>query len=197
MIHKYSLNGYNIVMDTNSGAVHLFGGAPFAMLDYLDDGVPDEPPKAMMAELKNQYDEKTLREGYSEILELYRKGQLYSRDEYEKFASMLKDAPIKSMCLNVAHDCNLRCRYCFAAQGDFGGRRMLMPFQVAKSAVDFLVKHSGNRHNLELDFFGGEPLMNFGVVRQTVAYAHSIEKQHHKNFRFTITTNGLLLNDEA
>ena len=196
MIHKYSLNGYNIVMDTNSGAVHLFDDAPFAMLDYLDDGVPDKPPKAMLDGLKDRFPEATLREGYDEILELYRNDQLYSRDEYEKFASLMKNAPIKSMCLNIAHDCNLRCRYCFAEQGDFGGQRMLMPFSVAKSAIDFLVSHSGTRHNLEVDFFGGEPLMNFDVVKKTVAYARGLEKANSKNFRFTITTNGLLLDDD-
>lgn len=196
MIHKYSLNGCNFVLDTNSGAVHVFDDAPFEILDYLDDSVPDEPPQKMLEDLRGRYSESVLHEAYQEILELYRKGQLFSSDEYEKFASMLKDAPIKSMCLNVAHDCNLRCRYCFAAQGDFGGGRMLMPLNVAKSAIDFLIAHSAGRHNLELDFFGGEPLMNFDVVKQTVAYARSQEKQYNKNFRFTITTNGLLLNSE-
>jgi uncharacterized protein len=137
-----------------------------------------------------------LRESYAEIRELYKKGQLYSKDDYAPFAKMLKGAPIKSMCLNISHDCNLRCRYCFAAQGDFGGARMLMPFNVAKSAIDFLIAHSGSRHNLEVDFFGGEPLMNFDVVKKTVAYARSLEKPHNKNFRFTITTNGLMLNDD-
>lgn len=112
------------------------------------------------------------------------------------FAKKMGPAPIKSMCLNIAHDCNLRCEYCFAAKGDFGHGRMLMPFEVGKAAIDFLIRHSGGRHNLELDFFGGEPLMNFPVVRQVVEYARSIEKQHNKNFRFTITTNGLLLDDE-
>ena len=196
MIHPYSLNGYHLVLDTNSGAVHVFDDAPFEMLDYLHDGVPDEPPREMLAALKGRYSEAVLREAYGEIRELYGKGQLFSSDDYEKFASMLKDAPIKSMCLNVAHDCNLRCRYCFAAQGDFGGGRMLMPAEVAKSAVDFLIRRSGGRHNLELDFFGGEPLMNFDVVKRTVAYARSLEQEHHKKFRFTITTNGLLLNRE-
>lgn len=196
MIHKYSLNGYNFVLDTNSGAVHVFDDAPFEILDYLDDSVPDEPPREMLENLKSRYSESVLRGAYQEILELYRKGQLFSSDEYEKFASMLKKAPVKSMCLNVAHDCNLRCRYCFAAQGGFGGERMLMPLNVAKSAIDFLIEHSAGRHNLELDFFGGEPLMNFDVVKQTVAYARSLEKQHNKNFRFTITTNGILLNSE-
>ncbi len=196
MIHRYVSNGYRIVLDTNSGAVHIFGEAPFAMLDYLDGSVPDKPPEGMLRDLSDRFGEETLREGYGEILELYRKGQLFSADVYGPYAALLKNAPIKSMCLNIAHDCNLRCRYCFAAQGDFGGERMLMPFSVAKSAVDFLVAHSGARHNLELDFFGGEPLMNFDVVKKTVAYAHSLEKQHNKNFRFTITTNGLLLNDD-
>lgn len=197
MIHPYTQNGYHIVMDTNSGAVHLFDDAPFAMLDYLHDSVPDVPPAAMMQDLQGRFSKETLLEGYAELKELYKKGQLFSPDEYGKFASMLKDAPVKSMCLNVAHDCNLRCHYCFASQGDFGGARILMPFSVAKSAVDFLIQHSGTRHNLELDFFGGEPLMNFDVVKQTVAYARQEEKEHHKNFRFTITTNGLLLNDDS
>lgn len=196
IIHKYTLNGYHIVLDTNSGAVHLFGEAPFAMLDYLDGTVPEKPPEAMRTGLKGRFSEATLREAYEELRALYEKGQLFSPDEYGRFAALLKGAPIKSMCLNVAHDCNLRCRYCFAAQGDFGGRRMLMPFDVARRAIDFLVERSGGRHNLEVDFFGGEPLMNFKVVRQTVAYARSLEKTHHKNFRFTITTNGLLLDDD-
>lgn len=196
MIHKYSLNGFNIVMDTNSGAVHLFEDAPFEMLDYLDGSVPDAPPEGMMEALKGKYDEPRLLEAYGELRELYREGLLFSPDVYEKFAGMLKDAPLKSMCLNIAHDCNLRCEYCFAAKGDFGRGRMLMPFQVAKAAIDFLVEHSASRHNLEVDFFGGEPLMNFDVVKETVRYARSIEKEHNKNFRFTITTNGLLLTDD-
>lgn len=194
MIHKYTLNGYHLVLDTNSGAVHVFDDAPFEMLDYLTAGVPEEPSRNMLETLEKRYSEPVLLEAYHEIRELYKKGQLFSSDEYEKFAAMLKNAPIKSMCLNVAHDCNLRCRYCFAAQGDFGGQRMLMPLSVAKSAIDFLIKHSAGRRNLEVDFFGGEPLMNFDVVKQTVAYARSLEKQFNKNFRFTITTNGLLLN---
>jgi uncharacterized protein len=183
-------------MDTNSGAVHLFEDAPFEMLDYLDGSVPDAPPEGMMEALKGKYDEPRLLEAYGELRELYREGLLFSPDVYEKFAGMLKDAPLKSMCLNIAHDCNLRCEYCFAAKGDFGRGRMLMPFQVAKAAIDFLVEHSASRHNLEVDFFGGEPLMNFDVVKETVRYARSIEKEHNKNFRFTITTNGLLLTDD-
>lgn len=198
MIHKYRLNGYRIVMDTNSGAVHLFEEAPFLMLDYLekDETVPEQPPKEMMHALSGQFDQETLAQAYAELRELYTSGQLFALDEYEQFAGMMTNAPVKSMCLNIAHDCNLRCEYCFAAKGDFGRGRMLMPLEVAKKAIDFLIEKSGTRHNLEVDFFGGEPLMNFDVVKETVAYARSIEKEHNKNFRFTITTNGLLLTDD-
>ncbi len=154
MIHKYRLNGYRIVMDTNSGAVHLFEEAPFLMLDYLEkeDCVPETPPQDMLEALRGQFDEKTLTQAYAELRELYASGQLFSADEYEKFASMMTNAPVKSMCLNIAHDCNLRCEYCFAAKGDFGRGRMLMPLEVAKKAIDFLVEKSGTRHNLEVDF---------------------------------------------
>ncbi len=196
MIHKYSLNGYHIVLDTNSGAVHLFDDLPFEILDYLEDGVPDQPPEKMTASLENKYDKQTIKEAYEEISELYKIGQLFSSDEYEKFSAMMQNAPVKSMCLNIAHDCNLRCEYCFAAMGDFGRGRMLMPFEVGKKAIDFLIEKSEGRHNLEVDFFGGEPLMNFEVVKQVVNYARSIEKEHNKNFRFTITTNGVLLTDD-
>ncbi|NLJ31778.1 MAG: thioether cross-link-forming SCIFF peptide maturase [Clostridiales bacterium] len=196
MIHKYSLNGYRIVMDTNSGAVHVFDGAPYDMLDYLTDSVPETPPAELTAKMKEKYDDDTIREAYEELKELYRNGQLFSSDEYEKFLGMMKNAPVKALCLNIAHDCNLRCEYCFAAKGDFGRGRMLMPFEVAKKAIDFLIEKSAGRHNLEVDFFGGEPLMNFDVVKKTVEYARSLEKEHNKNFRFTITTNGLLLTDD-
>ncbi|WP_195983430.1 thioether cross-link-forming SCIFF peptide maturase [Clostridium sp. D33t1_170424_F3] len=196
MIHKYMLNGYRIVMDTNSGAVHLFDEIPYSMLDYLNDSVPDTPPQEMLTALGAKYDESAVLEAYEELKELYQCDQLFSSDEYEKFANMMTNAPIKSMCLNIAHDCNLRCEYCFAAKGDFGRGRMLMPLEVAKKAIDFLIEKSEGRHNLEVDFFGGEPLMNFEVVKETVAYARSIEKAHHKNFRFTITTNGLMLTDD-
>lgn len=196
MIHKYILNGYRIVMDTNSGAVHLFDEIPYSILDYLNDSVPEMPPQEMLTVLNAKYDESAVLEAYEELKELYRCGQLFSSDEYEKFAKMMTNAPIKSMCLNIAHDCNLRCEYCFAAKGDFGRGRMLMPLEVAKKAIDLLIEKSEGRHNLEVDFFGGEPLMNFDVVKETVAYARSIEKAHHKNFRFTITTNGLMLTDD-
>ena len=196
MIHKYALNGYRIVLDTNSGAVHLFDEAPFALLDYCDDQVPDKLPQEATAALQPKFGKNVLEEAHQELLELQKMGQLFSSDDYAQYADMMRGAPIKSMCLNVAHDCNLRCEYCFAAKGDFGRGRMLMPLNVAKKSIDFLIANSGDRYNLELDFFGGEPLMNFDVVKETVRYARSLEKEHHKNFRFTITTNGILLDDD-
>ena len=197
MIHKYTLNDYRIVMDTNSGAVHLFDEIPYIMLDYLTDSVPETMPQQMHDDVVKTYSEADIQEAYQDLRELYEEEVLFSDDgDYEKLANLLVDAPVKSMCLNVAHDCNLRCEYCFAAKGDFGCGRKLMPFEVAKAAIDFLVEKSKNRHNLEVDFFGGEPLMNFKVVKQTVDYARSIEKEKNKNFRFTLTTNGLLLTDD-
>ena len=196
MIHKYKLNGYNIVLDVNSGAVHVVDDLTFSVLDYVTEEMKPECPAEALNALKDSYSEKDIEESYDELYKLYENGQLFSSDEYEKYSDMMVSAPIKSMCLNIAHDCNLRCGYCFAAQGDFGHGRMLMPYEVGKKAIDFLIKHSGSRHNLELDFFGGEPLMNFDVVKEIVNYARSIEKEHNKNFRFTITTNGILLDDD-
>ena len=196
MIHKYTLNGYRIVLDTNSGAVHIFDEAPYEMLDYLKDSVPDEPPVALKEALADRWDQATFDEAYEELKELYHQGLLFSEDGYERFSDMMVKSPVKAMCLNVAHDCNLRCEYCFAAKGDFGCGRKLMPLEVGKKAIDFLIEHSAGRRNLEMDFFGGEPLMNWDVVKELVLYAREQEKLHDKNFRFTITTNGLLLTDD-
>lgn len=196
MIHKYTLNGYRIVLDTNSGAVHIFDEAPYEMLDYLEDSVPEEPPVALQEALAGRWDQATFDEAYEELKELYRQGLLFSEDGYERFSDMMVKSPVKAMCLNVAHDCNLRCEYCFAAKGDFGCGRKLMPLEVGKKAIDFLIEHSAGRRNLEMDFFGGEPLMNWEVVKELVLYAREQEKLHDKNFRFTITTNGLLLTDD-
>ena len=196
MIHKYTLNGYRIVLDTNSGAVHIFDEAPYEMLDYLEDSVPEEPPVALQEALAGRWDQATFDEAYEELKELYRQGLLFSEDGYERFSDMMVNSPVKAMCLNVAHDCNLRCEYCFAAKGDFGCGRKLMPLEVGKKAIDFLIEHSAGRRNLEMDFFGGEPLMNWEVVKELVLYAREQEKLHDKNFRFTITTNGLLLTDD-
>ena len=196
MIHKYKLNGYNIVLDVNSGAVHIVDDLAYDVLDFTDEDMCETLNDEALGILIEKYNKDDVSETYAELLELHKAGQLYSKDEYEKFASMMVNSPVKSMCLNISHDCHLRCEYCFAAKGDFGTGRELMSLETAKRAIDFLVERSANRHNLEVDFFGGEPLMNFDVVKQTVEYARSIEKQHDKNFRFTITTNGLLLTDD-
>ena len=198
MIHQYKLNGYSIVLDVNSGAVHVVDDCSYDILELLPrEGEMDkEIPENVVQTLKGKYTEEELRETYEELYALYQAGQLFSSDSYEPFASMMTEAPVKAMCLNIAHDCNLRCEYCFAAKGDFCRGRMLMPLEIGKKAIDFLIERSGSRHNLEVDFFGGEPLMNFEVVKQVVEYARSLEEANHKKFRFTITTNGLLLTDD-
>lgn len=198
MIHKYFLNGYYIVIDTNSGAVHIVDELAYRILDFFTEKLTGECPDEVIVTLENEgFDRQDIIDTYAELKALCDDDSLFSEDTYRPFADMLTEVPIKSMCLNIAHDCNLRCEYCFAAQGDFGHGRKLMPFEVGKAAIDFLIKHSANRHNLELDFFGGEPLMNFDVVKQVVEYARSVEKEHNKNFRFTITTNGVLLDDDS
>lgn len=195
MIHKYRSNGYNIVIDVNSGAVHLPDDITY---DILEEG--NTPPALdaalLTSKLGGKYSEEEISEAVEEIQALMEAGELYSEDYPAEFATRAIDSPIKSLCLNIAHDCNLVCDYCFAQKGDFGQKRCLMSAETAKRAIDFLIEHSGSRHNLEVDFFGGEPLMNIDVVKQTVAYARSLEKEHNKSFRFTITTNGILLNDE-
>lgn len=196
MIHKYKLNGYNICLDVHSGAVHVLDDIAYDILDYCQDSMTEEIPQKIYDELGKKYSKEDIKETYEALFELYKDELLFSDDDYEKFSNLMTKAPIKSMCINISHDCNLRCEYCFAAKGDFGQGRCLMPLETAKKAIDFIIENSGTRHNLEVDFFGGEPLMNFEVVKQTIEYARSIEKEHNKNFRFTITTNGLLLDDE-
>jgi uncharacterized protein len=144
-----------------------------------------ECPQEAVNTLNKMYSPEDINEAYTELYELYISGLLFSNDSYEDFAANLGAAPIKSMCLNIAHDCNLRCGYCFAAQGDFGHGRKLMSFEIGKAAIDFMIANSAGRKNLELDFFGGEPLMNFETVKQIVKYARSIEIENNKNFRFT------------
>lgn len=202
MLHSYKLNGYNIVLDVNSGAVHQVDDLLFDMMTCLEKQNIENPilseqyPAEMFSSLERKYPKADLEDAYLDIYELYQKGQLFSKDDYEQFADRMVSAPIKAMCLNVAHDCNLRCKYCFASTGDFGGERKLMSVETGKKAIDFLLKYSGTRRNLEMDFFGGEPLMNFDVVKEVVQYARSKEKEYNKNFRFTITTNGILLTDD-
>ena len=196
MVHTFYLNGYYIALDVNSGAVHVLDKLCFDLLNKFEDKLPEEFPADILEELSKEYSREELLEVYSELLELQKAGQLFSEDDYERFTDMMKGAPIKSMCLHIAHDCNLRCKYCFASTGDFGKGRKLMPVETGKKAIDFLLTHSGNRHNLELDFFGGEPLMNWDAVKKIVDYARSKEEEYNKKFRFTVTTNGVLLNDD-
>ena len=196
MIHKYKLNGLNIVLDVNSGGVHLVDELTYDLLDNVEPPFEAECPQKVVDKLSKSYSEEDIRDCYSEIVELYNDKILFSEDDYEKYAQYSVASPVKAMCLNIAHDCQLRCKYCFASTGDFGKGRKLMSFETGKHAIDFLLENSGDRPNLELDFFGGEPLMNFGVVKQVVEYARSREKEYNKKFRFTITTNGLLLDDE-
>ncbi len=198
MIHQYKLGGYNICLDVHSGAVHVLDDIAYDILALLGEQakMQQQTDERVLACLKDRYDRTEIEETYAALYELYENGLLYSPDDYEQFAGLMTKAPVKSMCINISHDCNLRCEYCFAAKGDFGQGRCLMPLETAKKAIDFIIANSGTRRNLEVDFFGGEPLMNFDVVRQTVEYARSIEKKFNKNFRFTITTNGLLLDDE-
>ena len=197
MIHKYKLGDYNIVLDVNSGGVHVVDELTYDMLDNVAPPFAPECPEEVVTKLSRFYDPEEVRSCYAEILEAYQEGILFSPDDYEKYANFAVASPIKAMCLNIAHDCNLRCKYCFASTGDFGEGRKLMSYETGKKAVDFLLQNSGDRVNLEMDFFGGEPLMNFEVCKQLVAYARSIEKEHNKNFRFTMTTNGIGITDEV
>ncbi|HBH4126531.1 TPA: thioether cross-link-forming SCIFF peptide maturase [Clostridioides difficile] len=193
MIHKFSMNGYNIVLDVNGGAVHVLDDVAYDLLDFYKEKSKEE----ILEILKSKYQEEKINETYEEILNLEKEGLLYTEDTYQYHPSFVHREPVvKALCLNVAHDCNLKCKYCFAAQGDFGGEKELMSFEVGKAAIDYLIANSGSRKNLEIDFFGGEPLMNFEVVKQLVDYGRSVEKDYNKNIRFTITTNGVLLNDE-
>ena len=196
MIHKYKLNGLNIVLDVNSGGVHLVDELTYDLLDNVEPPFEAECPQSVVDKLSKSYASEDIRDCYAEIVELYNDKILFSEDDYEKYAQYSVASPVKAMCLNIAHDCQLRCKYCFASTGDFGKGRKLMSFETGKHAIDFLLENSGDRPNLELDFFGGEPLMNFNVVKQVVEYARSREKEYNKKFRFTITTNGLLLDDD-
>jgi six-Cys-in-45 modification radical SAM protein len=195
MIHKYTLNGYHIILDVYSGAVHVVDELTYRLVDFTDEGMTDKTP-AQAYESLSEYGREEIDSAYAELYEAFERGQLHAPDDYGKFADMMVNASVKSMCLNISHDCNLACEYCFASKGGFGGERCLMSEEIARRAIDFLIEKSVGRRNLEVDFFGGEPLMNFEVVKKTVAYARSKEAEYGKNFRFTITTNGLLLDDD-
>lgn len=194
MIHQYKNNGYNIVMDVCSGAVHVVDDVVYDAIALLDK---DETADVKAA-LSGTYPDAEIQEALEEIEELKKEELLFTEDEYKQYITDFKarKTVVKALCLHVAHDCNLRCRYCFAEEGEYHGRRAMMSYEVGKKALDFLIENSGSRRNLEVDFFGGEPTMNWEVVKQLVAYGRSREKEAGKNFRFTMTTNGVLINDE-
>ncbi len=202
MVHCYKLGGLNIVLDICSGSVHVVDEVVYDVIEAYESRSKEE----IIAEMLEKYaaDESVTREElegcFEDIEELKAAGKLFSPDNFEPMAGKLKQKSagvIKALCMHIAHTCNLNCSYCFASQGKYHGDRALMSFEVGKRALDFLVENSGSRHNLEVDFFGGEPLMNFDVVKQLVAYARSIEKEAGKNFRFTLTTNGMLIDDDV
>lgn len=202
MIHQYKLNGYNIVLDTCSGSVHAVDEVAYDMIGMYEENDKETIIKAMLEKYGDRDDvnEEELNLCYDDIEELKAAGKLFTPNTYESMAGTFKERSgdvVKALCLHVAHTCNLTCSYCFAAQGKYHGERALMSFEVGKRALDFLVENSGHRTNLEVDFFGGEPLMNWQVVKDLVKYARSIEKEKHKNFRFTLTTNGMLINDDV
>ena len=198
MVHQYKLNGCDIVLDTASGSVHLVDDVAYDIIEMYKSRTPDEICAAVCAKYPVVTREDVL-ECLDDIAALEAAHKLFTPDDYEELAGEYKERSkvIKALCLHVAHTCNLNCSYCFASQGKYHGERALMSFEVGRRALDFLVENSGTRRNLEVDFFGGEPLMNWQVVKDLVAYARSIEKDAGKNFRFTLTTNGVLLDDEV
>ena len=202
MIHQYKLGGYNIVLDVCSGGVHVVDDVAYDIISMFET----ESREDILAAMKEKYvgrdgiTETDIEECYDDVVSLKDSGKLFAPDTFEPMAGHLKaktSGVIKALCLHIAHTCNLNCSYCFASQGKYHGERAVMSFEVGKQALDFLIANSGSRRNLEVDFFGGEPLVNFQVVKDLVAYARSIEKEHGKNFRFTLTTNGLLIDDDV
>ena len=195
MVHQYQNNGYNIVLDVNSGAIHVVDELMYAVIGLYEEHTPQQ----IIEKLRDTFEEADVLEALDEIEQLKKDELLFTPDEYEDYIediSKNRQTVVKALCLHIAHDCNLACKYCFAEEGEYHGKRELMSYEVGKAALDFLIAGSGNRHNLEVDFFGGEPTLNFQVVKDLVAYGRSQEKAHDKKFRFTLTTNGVLLNDE-
>lgn len=196
MIHRYQKNGLNFVLDVNSGAVHVLDDVSYAVSGLADETMGETCPQQVVDAL-GRFEADAVREAWGELYALKKSGQLFADDDYIDVSRYVPvGAPVKALCLHVAHDCNLRCKYCFASTGDFGQGRKIMPPEVAERAIDFVVSRSGARHNIEIDFFGGEPLMAWDTVVRAVDYARSIEQKHNKKFRFTITTNGVLLDED-
>lgn len=194
MVHQYKNNGYNIVLDVNSGAVHVVDDIAYDVALLYEE----VPADGIVDRLWEKYTPEEIKEAIAEITQLKEAGELFTPDEYEDVVGDWKgrETVVKALCLHIAHDCNLSCRYCFAQEGEYHGKRELMSVETGKAALDFLIAQSGNRRNLEVDFFGGEPTLNFEVVKELVAYGREQEKLHPKKFRFTLTTNGVLLNQE-
>ena len=202
MVHQYKLNGYNIVLDSCSGSIHVVDDVAYDIIAMYQDNSPEEIVKAVSEKYAGRQDvkEKDILACIEDIKALIAAGKLFTPDTFSEMAGTFKQRSgdvIKALCLHVAHTCNLNCAYCFASQGKYHGERALMSYEVGKRALDFLMENSGSRTNLEVDFFGGEPLMNWDVVKRLVKYARSVEKERGKNFRFTLTTNGMLIDDEV
>ena len=202
MIHQYKLGGYNIVLDICSGSVHVVDDIAFDIISMFEEKEKEEIISAMEEKYLSldEVDREDILDCFEQVEELKNSGKLFTPDTFEPMAPKLKaktSGVIKALCMHIAHTCNLNCEYCFASQGKYHGERAVMSFEVGKRALDFLVENSGTRRNLEVDFFGGEPLMNFDVVKRLVEYARSIEKEKGKNFRFTLTTNGILIDDDV
>ncbi len=194
LIHAYKNNGYNIVLDVNSGSVHVVDDVTYDVISLFEDKTWEQ----ITQELSSAYEIEQIEEALGEVKQLKEEELLFTEDIYQDYMMDFKkrQTVVKALCLHIAHDCNLACQYCFAQEGEYHGRRALMSFEVGKAALDFLIANSGSRVNLEVDFFGGEPLMNWDVVKQLVEYGRSKEQEHNKKFRFTLTTNGVLLNDD-
>ena len=202
MIHQYKLGGYNIVLDVCSGSVHAVDEVAYDIIGMFEEKSKDE----IIGEMSKKYADRSdishqdIEECYEQVENLKNQGKLFTEDTFEPMSGELKQKTagvVKALCLHVAHTCNLNCEYCFASQGKYHGERAVMSFETGKRALDFLIENSGNRRNLEVDFFGGEPLMVWDTVKKLVEYARSVEKQHNKNFRFTLTTNGMLIDDDV
>ena len=202
MVHQYRLNGYNIVLDSCSGSIHAVDEVAYDIIAMFESSTAEEITAAMLEKYGGRPDvtEEDIRACIADVQRLKDAGKLFTPDTFADMAGTFKARSgdvVKALCLHVAHTCNLNCDYCFASQGKYHGQRALMSFEVGKQALDFLMDHSGSRRNLEVDFFGGEPLMNWDVVKRLVAYARSVEKERGKNFRFTLTTNGMLIDDDV
>ena len=202
MVHQYKLNGYNIVLDSCSGSIHVVDEVGYDIIAMFESHTPDQIVSAIMEKYGHREDvtEPEIRDYIGDVQALKDSGKLFTPDTFADMAGTFKQRSgdvVKALCLHVAHTCNLNCSYCFASQGKYHGERAIMSYEVGKQALDFLMDHSGSRRNLEVDFFGGEPLMNWDVVKQLVRYARSVEKERGKNFRFTLTTNGVQIDDDV